>query len=1069
MDAADGDDSSDALAHARTRSLGSADARSSESERGADGSTSSLAERSSEKFGYDVRDGRRAREALAIGPKNRTRHGMMSNGMRYYVAESQKPREHAALALCVDVGSIAEEEHERGVAHVVEHLAFRGTASYPHFAIVNFLESIGAEFGACSNAYTSMDETVYELTIPTAKAEVLATSMHILSEFARRVKISDADVETERGSVMEEWRLGRDARGRAAEAYWKTLMEGSLYADRSPIGLEEVIQNVEPRVLRNFYDKWYRPDLMAVVAVGDFADLDDVVNLIQSAFQDLAPAEGQPLAAVKLLRPTTASMQHSEPRVVAHVDRELKQTVVTVTFKFTSVSIDTTRGYYLKTVEDVFKTALDNRLYRMMREPKPPFYSAGGIIEDATRTTTLLSVQAQCAEGKADEALKAVLRELSRIRLHGISDQELKIAKARMLADTEQLYAEREQTYCESVRDELVMNFLRGDLVIGAEDEASLAKACIDRVSHEDVVAFARQLQVSNSCVIRVQEGRKRTSESALRAAIDSVGREEAENAISPSEVFNIPEVLMDPTSLASGTVVRSRELPELQTHELILNNGMRIALRVTDFLDDQVLIRGVARGGLSEVDATDYIDAMCSNMIASEIGMYGHRPDVFDGIIAGLRFDLNANISMYRRNIEGEASPVDIENALQCIHLLFTHDVGTKNDPSMLETLMQMQEEKIRNQSRDPESRYGDVVRELVYGKSYHSQRITVKALHQMDSSKACAFFDACFRDPSEFTIVFVGAIDSKTFVPLVEKYLGSIPAQRQEKALKIFEGISDRSRRVTPFPLKFPKHVINRTVRAHMRDPMSKASITFPVRFKNPDFGGPPTLLGGKELTVAKFKTVMTAAIIERRLLALLRFEYGEIYTCQANASFAYQDPDVAGELYSGDIMVSFSCAPERGAHLAKHAREVVRQLREQGPSDEDVQAVRECEIRDFEVSRQENAFWREYITEMYKSRLMQKDILDGDLEALYRMTEAVRQEVIDSLSPAIVRDHLQSVMSMDNHVTVVLKPQRSMLRRIFIPSFETRGETLYSVLYLSGIALAASAVYARCRDNR
>jgi predicted Zn-dependent peptidase len=1037
----------------------------------ASASSAGLQESRDFKFPYDVRDAAAARERLPIGPSERTRSGKLRNGMAYYVAESQKPREHAALALAVDAGSVFEGEGERGAAHVVEHLAFRCTESYEHFAIVNFLESIGAEFGACSNAYTSMDETVYELTIPTQKAEVLATSMHILSEFASAVRISNEDVACERGSVMEEWRLGRDARGRAAEAYWKTLMEGSLYAERSPIGLEDFIQNADPQVLRDFYAKWYRPERMAVIAVGDFQDLDDVVSLIESTFQDLKPKEGQPAENPVMERPKNSAMEHSEPRVVTHVDRELKQTAVTVTFKYASIPVDTPRGYYLKTVEDIYKTALDNRLYRMMRQPKPPFFSAGGIIEDATRTTTLLSVQATCAESRASTGLEALLRELARIRLHGISEQELKIAKSRMLADTEQLYAEREQTYCESVRDELVCHFLRGDLVIGAEDEAALAKACIERVSQEDVLAFARQLNVRNSCVIRVQEGRKRTSEDDLREAIENVRLREIEGAIDQSEVFDIPEVLMDATSLTSGTIVGSRELPALEVNEITLNNGMRIAIRVTDFLDDQVLIRGVARGGLSEVAQIDYIDAMCSNMVASELGIYGHRPDVYDGIIAGLRSDVHANVTMYRRNIEGETSPVDIESALQCIHLLFTHDVSTTNDPEVLETLMQMQEEKIRNQSRDPESKYSEVVRSLVYGESYHSQRITVKSLREMDSKKACAFFDACFLDPSEFTMVFVGAIDSKTLVPLIEKYLGSIPPASPTKVLKAFEGISQRKRSLTPFLLKFPTRVISRTVRAHMREGMSKASITFPVRIQNPDFHnsrGRSTLLGGKELTVAKFKTVMTAAIIERRLLALLRFEYGEIYTCHADASFGYQDPDVAGEMYSGDIMVSFSCAPERGAHLAAHAREVVRHLREHGPTEEDVHAVRECEIRDFEVSRQENTFWREYITELYKSRMMHKSILNGDIEALYRMTEEVREEVIESLSPAVIREHLQCVMSMNNSVTVVLKPQRSLLRRIFVPSFETRGEAIYSAVYLSGIALTASAIYARCHKK-
>ena len=1021
-------------------------------------------ERAIETFPYDVRDSARAKEAMAVGPKGRTRVGTLRNGMRYLVGESQKPREHAALALAVDVGSVAETEAERGVAHIVEHLAFRSTESYEHFAIVNFLESIGAEFGACSNAYTSMDETVYELLVPVQKAEVLATSMHILSEFARGVRISDADVECERGSVMEEWRLGRDAQGRAAEAYWKTLMEGSLYAERAPIGLEDIIQRVDPQVLRDFYAKWYRPERMAVIAAGDFQDLDDVVSLIESTFQHLEPSEGQPRENPRLERPTSADTNHAEPRVVTHVDRELKTTAVTVTFKYASIPVDTPRGYYLKTVEDVYKTALDNRLYRMMRQPKPPFFNAGGVIEDATRTMTLMSVQATCAENRASEGLTAVLRELARIRLYGISDQELKIAKARMLADTEQLYAEREQTYCENVRDELVCHFLRGDLVIGAEDEASLAKACIERVSQEDVLAFASQLDVCNSCVIRVQEGRRYTGEDELHAAIEQVRREETEGMIGESKVFNIPEVLMESGSLVSGDIVSSRELPELEVNEFVLSNGMRIVYRVTDFLDDQVLIRGSARGGLSEVKQESYIDAMCSNMVASELGIYGHRPDVYDGILAGIRSDVHANVSMYRRNIEGETSPVDIDTALQCIHLLFTHDVSTTNDPEILETLMQMQEQKIRNQSRDPESKYSEVVRSLVYGKSYHSQRITVKSLHQMNSEQACRFFDACFVDPSEFTLVFIGAIDVNTFLPLVQKYLGSIPPAKPAKLLQAFEGIKDRSRNITPFPLTFPERSIKRIVKANMTEAASKASITFPVQIPNPDFGRGTTLEGGRQLTTAKFKTVMVAAIIERRLMSLLRFNQGEIYTCHASASFGYQDPDVAGEMYSGDVMVSFSCAPDRGAYLASMAREAVRFLRENGPSVEDVNAVRECEIRDFEVSRQENTFWREYITELYKSRLMQKNILDGDIEALYAMTEEVRQSVLDSLSPDLVREHLQSVMHTNNSVTVILKPQRSLFRRVFIPSFETRGETMYSIVYLSGVALAASAMYAR-----
>jgi len=1007
-------------------------------------------------------DDAKANARLPLGPRGKIRAGKLGNGTSYFVSSSAKPAKHAALALVVDVGSIAEREHERGCAHVCEHLAFRATKGFANFEIVNFLESIGAEFGACQNAYTSMDETVYELTVPTERSAVLGTSLAILSEFAREVRISDDDVESERGAVLEEWRMGRDARGRAGESYWKELMAGSLYAERSPIGTEEVIREADPKVFREFYAKWYRPERMAVVASGDFADLDEVVRMIEHTFKDLRPAEGQPEENPTVERP--AMTPHTEPRVCCHLDRELKGTSITVTFKYPSTSVSTPLGYYMKTIEDVYKEALDNRLYRMMREPRPPFFNAASFLEDATRTTTLMSLQAECAEDRAEECLAAVLREVARIRLHGISDQELKIAKARMLADAEQLHAEREQTYCENLRDELVGHYLRGDMVIGAEAEAYLARACIEKVTRADVHEYANKLNVQNSCVIRVQEGHKRTSERQLQDVIDSIHLEELNGSIMTSKVFQIPDMLMDPSVLVPGSIVHKRFLPALEMTEITLSNGMRVAIRVTDFLDDQVLIRGSARGCLSEVSQTDYMDARCANMISNELGVYGFRPDIFDGILAGKRAELHANVSdMYYRSIRGEASPVDIEVALQCLHLLFAHDVGLTNDPELLETLMQMQEEKIRNQNRDPDANYSEVVRSLVYGNSYHSQRITIRSLRKMNREKACAFWHQCFLEPSEFTMMFVGAIKIETLVPLLEKYLGSIPAANADELYGGFRGIHDRSKKLTPFPLKLATGVIKRTVRAHMKEAFSKASITFPVRMPNPDFAsGKPTLEGSRQLTIGKFRTVMTAAIIEKRLLALLRFKFGEIYTCEASASFNYQDPDVCGDTYQGDILISFPCAPERGSELANLAREVVKELREIGPSEDDVTAVRECEIRDFEVSRQENAFWRDYVMGMYKSRLLK--VLDGDVDRLYEINEELRQEALDSLSPDVVRRHLQTVMSMSNHVTVILKPERSLFKRVFVPSFETRAEVIYSLVYLSGIAVAAGALYER-----
>jgi predicted Zn-dependent peptidase len=481
--------------------------------------------------------------------------------MRYYVHRAQKPKDRAALALAVDVGSVAEEEDERGVAHLVEHLAFRATQNFGNFEIVRFLESIGAEFGPCQNAYTSMDETVYELLVPIddAGSKNLTKALAVLSEFASRVRISDADVNDERGAVLEEMRMGRDARGRASEAYWKLLMKDSLYAERLPIGLESVIKKGNPAVFRKFYEKWYRPERMAVIAAGDFPDLDAVVNEIENAFGKCAPAPGQPHVNPATPRPPVAF--HASPRVTCSVDKEHTKTTVTLTFKYPANPISTPGDFFQKTVEEAFKLALDNRLYKLMRKADPPFFSAGCSVEEATRTVSVFSAQIVCEEGKKSvvRGLEAGLRELARARVHGFSEQELKIARAKQIADAQQFFVERDQTYCTSLRDELAGHFLRGELVVGAEEEARMTIACVERMTVEDLRVFAQRCRLDASCVIRAMEGRATVKEADIAAAAAKIQDEENRGAIAKNGAFDVPETLVDAGRLpAPGGVVET-------------------------------------------------------------------------------------------------------------------------------------------------------------------------------------------------------------------------------------------------------------------------------------------------------------------------------------------------------------------------------------------------------------------------------------------------------------------------------------------------------------------------------
>lgn len=998
-------------------------------------------------------------DVLALGPRDRCRAGTLANGMKFYVMRTFKPKDRASLALAVDVGSIAEEEDEQGVAHLVEHLAFRATESNENFHIVKFLESIGAEFGACQNAYTSMDETVYELTVPIDKPGILDEALSIMSEWVNKVRISDDDVRDERGAVLEEMRMGRDARGRSAEAYWKLLMSGSKYAERLPIGLQSVIKDGDPEVFRRFYRKWYRPERMAVVVVGDFQDLDGVAESIAKTFETCSPAPGQPVENPVVHRPTIAP--HAAPRVTCDVDKEHTKTMVTVTYKYASGGISTPGGLFEKTVEEAFKLAIDNRLYKIMRKADPPFFSAACSVEDATRTTTMFSVQIVCDEGKVTRGLAAGLREMTRARLHGISEQELKIAAAKQLAEAEQLYVERDQTYCTSLRDELVGHFLRGELVVGAEEEARLSKACTEKMRTTHADAFGKKFSVDASCTIRVMEGRRSTTVEEIEAVVREIQREEDAGEITENAMFQVPSVVLKDEALPPpGRVTEERSFPSVGFEVLTLSNGMKVGMKTTDFLDDQVLVRCFAKGGLSEVPESEYLDALYANTIATELGIFGLKPEILSDVLAGKRCDVSSKTGTYYRRVDGDTSPTDIESGLQLIHALFTSNVRDMLVPEELEAVLRMQEQAIRNRSRNPNTLFHETIRYLAYGRSYMTRPLKPSDVRKMRPLRACEHFNASYSDPSEFAVALVGAFDADRVRPMLEKYLGSIPVPSDSKP--------HDSKPLTPATFKFPSGVVNKTIRVPMVEPMAMASIIFPINIPNPDHDAVTgevvaTVEGSAKIRRMKHISVTASGIIERRLLALLRFKFGEIYTCSAGASFSYQDQSaMVGDVIRGDVMISFSCDPDAGQRLAALALENVVDLIENGPTLEDVKTAVEVERRTLEVSAKENSYWREYFQALTNSRLA--PVVDGDLDAIFELSERTREELLDGITPAIVREHLRECLKVQDRVVVVLRPRRALWRRVLTPD----PTTAEGLVVMSCVGIAAWGVM-RCFKRR
>jgi predicted Zn-dependent peptidase len=899
---------------------------------------------------------------------------VLPNGLRFYVRSNKKPAQRAALALVIRVGSLAETEAERGVAHFVEHLAFNATDAYDHHELVAFLEASGLAFGACQNAYTSCDETCFELLVPTDAPGLLQRALSILAQFACRIRIAPGDVDAERGAILEEWRGGRDARGRAAEAAWKMMNEGSPYAERLPIGLESVIRGADAATVRGFYLKWYRPENMAIVAVGDWSDEEraGVVAAVRDTFGAVAPPEDAPTPAPALPSPTF--VPHARPRAACHSERALTDSTVQLSFKSARAPLRSAAEMRLHLVRDLFETCLSARLFRASRGAMPPFYSASVGIDAPLACVDTVTLGASAPVDGILDALRALHGALASVRAHGFTAPEVRRAKARIDADIQQAWVEREQAYSTGLRDEYVRHFLSGEAVIDADTEARLARALLRSIDDEEVAAVAQPLTSAGSCVVRAACGsaeRRPPSDAELLGVLADVEADEAAGRIPPPAAADAtPDELLPhaPVVTDAARIASRRDWPRLDVVELRLPNGMRVAYKRTAFLDDQILISAFAHGGLSEVPPVGgrrYASAACASLLAGEAGVFGHAPETLDDILAGRRCAVSPVLGAYRRDFGGDQSPDDLDAALALCHALF---VSTPDAPEEeLAVALRMTRESIRAQARDPQWRFANAVKQLNYGGCYYLEPLTEAGLARVDPAVALSTFDAAFRNPAEFTMCICGAIeDTEKLEALIEQFLGTIPATDTPPPRA--------PRDITPLPWRFPAAPVRREVRVAMAEPQAAAQLTWPLTIGGGAAGAAAVAGGARAEAKMVLESVLWARlacrVLESRLLKKMRFQFGDVYSVSVSPYYGLEAPSSPPPL-RGDCAVSFSCDPDAAWRLVELALEELALLQADGPAPEDCATAAELDRRAFELSQAENSFWLERMVAGYQAR--------------------------------------------------------------------------------------------------
>lgn len=841
--------------------------------------------------------------------------GRLPNGLRYYIRVNHKPEKRAELRLVVNAGSILETDRQLGLAHVIEHMEFESTEHFPHNDLVSYLQSVGMQFGADLNASTGFDETVYQLTVPTDTARIVDKAFQILGDWAHAQLFDSARVMTERDVVLEEWRGNRGAEDRMMRQWLPIAFRGSRYAVRLPIGTEQSIETATPARLRPFYDAWYRPDLMAVVAVGDF-DKAAIERLIKREFSGLRnPKPEAP-------RPVAGIPDNTAPLVAITTDKEATGSNVELTFKSKRRATTTVADYRRDLMANLYLSMLNDRFSEMAQKPDAPFLDAGASKGDFfARTVEAFSLAADVKDGGIERGTAALIEEARRVNRFGFLPDELERAKANLERAYERSYEERDKTNSGSFVGEYVDNFLEREPIPGIAWEYHTVQALLPTITLAEVNQLAARWITDGNRVVIVEAPDKPGVEVPTKARLVAVMDSAAKAPLTPYVETVAAGDLLPPIA-ARGRVVAETTIPAIGVTEWTLSNGARVVVKPTDFKADEVVMSGYADGGTSLANDSTYMSAALSSQIVALSGLGQFSRVDLGKKLAGKVASVSAGIGDDAEALSGHASPKDLETFFQLLHLEFT---GARLDTAAYEAFKAQAASYLANRGASPDEVFGDTVQVTMAQHDFRSRPLTAHTFAEVDPRTALDFFKARFAGAGAYTFVFVGNVNLDTLKALSEKYLATLPAGHPEAWRDVEKGP--------------PTGVVDRAVRKGV-EPKAETVIMF---------------TGAAPYTPQnRFDMRALSDLFQIQLDRTLREQLGGTYSPQVGGSM----DKVPREQYT--VTVEFGSSPANVDTLARSVFAMIDTLQARGPDSADVEKVREQLRREHEVEVKQNAFW-------------------------------------------------------------------------------------------------------------
>ena len=897
--------------------------------------------------------------------------GALPNGLRYYVRANAKPAHRAELRLVVKAGSVLEDDDQLGFAHFVEHMEFEGTRHFPRQGVVEFLGSLGLSIGADANAATSYDDTQYTLRVPTDVPGVLDRALLVLEDWAGAATFDESAIDRERRIVLAEWRMNLGAPERIGDKIRRVQLEGSRYADRPPVGKPDSIEHAAREQLVRYYRDWYRPDLMAVIVVGD-VDRATVAAMIRAHFASLeAPSPER-------ARPAFDVPEHPGTKYAVVTDKETTETAVELSDLRPARNQGTVGGYRDLIRDQLFSGMLTGRLVELAQTANPPFFRAAAnrSLFPAPRSRDEAVLEALVAGDGVARGLDALVTELQRVARFGFTATELDRAKQAMMRDYERAVTESPDRESESRADEYTRNFLESEALPTIWQELAFHRRFLPEIALSEVNALATDWFPAQNRLVVVAAPDAAGVVLPDQAKLESVVQAASAKRLEAYADGAAGRTLVDAPP-ARGSIVKTTARAAGVT-EWTLSNGATVVLKPTTLRQDQILFRAMAPGGTSLASDADLIPARVADEVIAAGGVGRHSAVMLDRILAGQAARVTPFINETHQGMRGGSTPQDLETMFQLLYLRFKQP---RADPAVFASMASQAKALLANRMASPDVVFNQTLDAILTRNSPRRQPETPATVDQWNLEKSLAFYNARFADASNFTFVFVGSFTLDAIKPLVETYLASLPATHSRETW--------RDLGIVP-----PTGVVERTVNKGIA-PKSEVAIVF---------SGPLIYDAAHRLALETMTSVL-----EGRLFDTIRQELGGTYSITATrAARKIPRPEYR-------VRIEWTCDPQRTTALVQRVFEEVAFIKATPLSPDQMKRLRDGLLRDNQTNSQENDYVLEQITRRYE---------DGDSANLGDIESAAAR--IAALTPDAIQRAAQEYLNTENYVKVTLMPE-------------------------------------------